>query len=99
MPLLRIAILAPFAVHGPKGTTRWRVMPLARALAAAGHAVRVVVPPYDNPIEGGRCWRTGGVEVVNVPVSRRGAQTGALSLVSGLVRAVGEWQPDVVHSF
>ncbi|MCB0253301.1 MAG: glycosyltransferase [Anaerolineae bacterium] len=99
MPLLRIAMLAPFAVHGPKGTTRWRVMPLARALAAAGHAVRVVVPPYDNPVEGGKRWTDGGVEVVNVAAPRGGSRSGALSLVSGLERAAAGWQPDVVHSF
>lgn len=62
---LRILMLAPFAVH-PKGTTRWRVLPLARALAAAGHEVRVVVPPYDWPLHSGRRWRVDGVEVINL---------------------------------
>ena len=77
---LRVAMLAPFAIHGPKGTARWRVMPLARALAARGHAVRVVVPPYDQPAAAGRCWIDGGVEVVNVPLAWGGAQIGALAL-------------------
>ena len=96
---LRVAMLAPFAVHGPKGTARWRVMPLARALTAGGHAVRVVVPPYDNPVESGSRWLDGGVEVVNVTLPRGGAEIGALPLVSNIVRAATDWQPDVVHSF
>ncbi len=67
---MRIALIAPFAIH-PKGTTRWRVLPLARALAAQGHAVRVVIPPYDWPAHGGVIWQDGGVQVVNVPVPAR----------------------------
>ncbi len=96
---LRIVMLAPFAIHGPKGTARWRVMPLARALAGRGHAVRVVVPPYDQPAAAGARWIDGGVEVVNVPLPRGGLQAGALSLVASMVQATIESHPDVVHSF
>ena len=96
---LRVAMLAPFAVHGPKGTACWRVMPLARALAAGGHSVRVVVPPYDFPADGGRRWLDGGVEVVNVSLPRAGRQAGAMTLVARLVQAASGWKPDVVHSF
>lgn len=92
-------MLAPFAIHGPKGTARWRVMPLARALVARGHAVRVVVAPYDCPAESGSRWIDGGVEVVNVPLPGGCAQVGALPLVASLVQAATEWQPDVVHGF
>lgn len=95
---LRIAMLAPFAVYGPKGTTRWRVLPLARALARRGHAVRVVVPSYDCPAEADRCWLDGGVEVVAVPLAR-GAEAGALTVVARLVGCAVAWQPDIVHSF
>ncbi|MEZ4767942.1 MAG: glycosyltransferase [Caldilineales bacterium] len=96
---LRVAMLAPFAIHGPRGMARWRVMPLARALAAAGHAVRVVVPPYDNPAESGSRRNEAGVDVVNVSLPRRGAETGAPALVAALARAAADWQPDVVHCF
>ena len=61
--------------------------------------MRVVVPPYDQPAAAGKCWIDGGVEVVNVPLPRGGAQIGALALVSSLVRATTDWRPDVVHSF
>ena len=64
---MRIALIAPFAIH-PKGTTRWRVLPLARALAEQGHAVRVVIPPYDWLAHGGMTWQDGGVQMLNVAV-------------------------------
>lgn len=95
---MRLALIAPFAIH-PKGTTRWRVLPLARALAAAGHTVRVVIPPYDWPRHSGLAWRDQGVEVVNVAAPAGGGAAGHLLLAGRLARAVLAWQPDVVHLF
>lgn len=45
---MQIAFIAPFGMQ-PKGTVSFRMLPLARALAARGHHVRVVVPPWDDP--------------------------------------------------
>lgn len=95
---MRIALLAPFALH-PKGTTRWRVLPLARALAAQGHAVCVVIPPYDWPAHGGLTWQDAGVRVVNVPLPARLTLAGHATLAGRLVQAALAWRPDVVHSF
>lgn len=95
---MRIALLAPFALH-PKGTTRWRVLPLARALAAQGHAVRVVIPPYDWPAHSGLRWQTGGAQVVNVVVPARGRRPLAILVAARLRQAALDWQPDVVHAF
>ncbi|HNS04298.1 MAG TPA: glycosyltransferase [Anaerolineae bacterium] len=95
---MRLALIAPFAIH-PKGTTRWRVLPLARALAVAGHTVRVVIPPYDWPRHSGLAWRDQGVEVVNVAAPAGGGAAGHLLLAGRLARAVLAWQPDVVHLF
>lgn len=95
---MRIALIAPFAIH-PKGTTRWRVLPLARALAAQGHAVRVVIPPYDWPAHSGQIWQDGGVQVVNVPVPARLTPAGHAALAGRLAQAALAWQPDVVHCF
>lgn len=97
-PRLRIALLAPFALH-PKGTTRWRVMPLARALAAAGHAVRVVVPPYDWPTDSGRRWTDRGVDLINVPLPRRPGGAGYAEMTARVLRCAVDWRPDVVHCF
>ncbi|HSN77423.1 MAG TPA: glycosyltransferase family 4 protein [Anaerolineae bacterium] len=95
---MRIALIAPFAVQ-PKGTTRWRVLPLARALAEQGHAVRVVIPPYDWPAHSGQIWQDGSVQVVNVSVSTRLTLVGHGALAGRLVQAALAWQPDVVHCF
>lgn len=95
---MRLVLVAPFAIH-PKGTTRWRVLPLARALAAQGHAVRVVIPPYDWPQHSGLVWRDQGVEVVNVVVPTGAGPVGPLLLAQRLVRAALAWQPELVHVF
>lgn len=95
---MRIALVAPFAMY-PKGTTRWRVLPLARALAARGHAVRVVVPPYDWPAHSGRCWQDGGCQVINVATPSRLSPAGHAALAIHLTQAALAWRPDVAHCF
>lgn len=95
---MRIALIAPFALH-PKGTTRWRVLPLARALAAQGHAVRVVIPPYDWPAHSGRAWQEGRAQVVNVTLPARSTAASHALLAGRVAQAVRAWQPDVVHAF
>jgi glycosyltransferase involved in cell wall biosynthesis len=94
----RVTLIAPFAVH-PKGTTRWRVLPLARALAAQGHAVRVVIPPYDWPAHSGLAWRDRGVDVVNATLPSGLGAAGQLVLAAQLVERALAWQPDIVHVF
>lgn len=95
---MRIALLAPFAIH-PKGTTRWRVLPLARALAAQGHAVCVIIPPYDWPGHSGLRWRDHGVQVVNAVLPQPCGPAGHALLTARLLQAALAWRPDVVHCF
>jgi glycosyltransferase involved in cell wall biosynthesis len=95
---MRIVLIAPFAIH-PKGTTRWRVLPLARALAAQGHAVRVVIPPYDWPQHSGRVWRDHGVDVANAVIPAGLGPAGHGMLAGRLVQLALAWRPDVVHVF
>ncbi len=95
---MRIALVAPFAMH-PKGTARWRVLPLARALAAQGHAVRVVIPPYDWPQHSGLAWRDQGVDVVNAATPSHLGPAGQIVLAGRLVQLALAGQPDVVHVF
>lgn len=95
---MRIVLVAPFAVH-PKGTTRWRVLPLARALASQGHAVLVVIPPYDWPSHSGLRWRDRGVEIVNAVLPQQRGLGGHALLAGRLAQAALAWRPDVVHCF
>jgi len=98
---MRIAFVAPFGLRA-KGTTRARALPLARALAARGHAMALFVPPYDSPNDSGKSWAEDGVDVVNSPLPRSSVGLQALAhlrLAWRLLRAVLRWEPDVVHVF
>jgi len=90
---MRIAMIGPFGLH-PKQTMRSRALGLARPLAARGHAVRLLMPPWDTPDEAGRTWAEDGVELRYVPL--RG---GAPGIALGLARETLAWRPDVVHAF
>jgi glycosyltransferase involved in cell wall biosynthesis len=106
---MRVAFIAPFGMQ-PKGTVSSRMLPLARALAVRGHAVHIVVPPWDDlSAKPGTRMDTGDepageVTITTLPVPEHGPR--AIPLTSGLVRAAlrGPWghpgeQPDVVHVF
>ena len=97
-------MFAPFALR-PKGTTVARVLPMARALVAAGHECLVVVPPYDNPAEAREPEQDGGLTVEWLPVPAAaglplvggGIAQAALTL-SGF-RRLKSFAPDVIHIF
>jgi glycosyltransferase involved in cell wall biosynthesis len=95
---MRIVFVGPFALQ-PKRTMAVRALPLARALAARGHQVLVVLPPWDSPQDAGREWEEGGVRVCNlplpvqIPIWKRVASTGRL------LRAALRYRPDVIHCF
>ena len=90
---MRIAMLGPFGLH-PKQTMRSRALGLARPLVARGHAVRLIMPPWETPDEADRAWAEDGVELRYVPL--RG---GAPGISRALVGETLAWRPDVVHAF
>jgi glycosyltransferase involved in cell wall biosynthesis len=101
---MKVVMVAPFA-RTPKATTRARVLPLARALAARGHSVTVLIPPYDNPTESGSQVMAGDAKVVTLEVSasldeqspRQAVEQPRLALQ--LVQRALALRPDVVHVF
>ncbi|MHB1294372.1 MAG: glycosyltransferase family 4 protein [Anaerolineae bacterium] len=95
---LRVVMVGPFGL-APKATMQVRAMPLARALAAQGHAVKVVMPPWHTPAEAGKRWRDGAVEIAYVPLGPRLPLLGYLCTTLRLVSAALAWHPDVVHCF
>jgi glycosyltransferase involved in cell wall biosynthesis len=97
-PTSRIAIIAPFGLQ-PKATTSARLLPLAAALAARGHQVRLIVPPYDDPTApaAGRRSVVDGVDVVEVPRPPAVPGGGVAGWTAGLVRAALAGRPDVIH--
>lgn len=88
------------------------MMPLAWALAGRGHALRVVIPPWDDPTAtpGATFTATpegGSVEVVTLPLPRTAPRLPALTY-SLVKRALAPFelagmgvnaQPEVVHVF
>ncbi|MCS6846654.1 MAG: glycosyltransferase, partial [Anaerolineae bacterium] len=96
---MNIVHLAPFA-FSPKATVSARILPMATALARRGHAVTVLIPPYDNPADSGKTWVRDGVRVENVKVESGKSGVGAyLSLARQLAKRAQQLQPDVVHVF
>jgi glycosyltransferase involved in cell wall biosynthesis len=97
---MRIALVAPFGLRA-KGTTRARVLPLARELARRGHTVAVFIPPYDSPEDAGRRWIDESVDVINIalPGLGQGGAVWHLRIGWRMFRTVRAWRPDVAHVF
>jgi len=95
---MRIAMIEPFGL-APKAPMQARAMPLARALAQQGHAVKVIMPPWHTPEEKPRVWEDGGVTVEYVSLVPRVPGLGHLAITWRLVRSAIAWRPDVVHCF
>ncbi len=101
-PTRRVTFIAPFA-EAPKATTSARIIPLARAVARRGYHVSVIVPPYDNPAEGGRDRVDGGVRVLTLDVPGTVAENSPWQavaqplLAARVARAALALRPDVVH--
>jgi glycosyltransferase involved in cell wall biosynthesis len=101
MTNLNIVFIGPFGLR-PKATMSTRAMPLAQALAARGHTVTVLIPPWDDSDRSGQTWEKDGVQVVNVTLPRglfRLPLLFHLSLTRTLVARALALQPDVIHFF
>jgi glycosyltransferase involved in cell wall biosynthesis len=94
---MRIALIGPFG-FGPRGTVQVRTLPLARELAARGHAVTLLMPPFHTPHETPRRWEQDGVTLETVAVSRA-PLVGYLVTAGRLARRARAWRPDVIHCF
>lgn len=89
----RIIMLGPFGFH-PNKTMAVRALPLAQALAAQGHTVQMIMPPWQTPAEADRRWQEGDVAIRYTPL-----HGGVPGIVRRMVQETLAWQPDVVHAF
>lgn len=94
-PPLRVVLLGGFGMR-PKATMAARALPMGQALAARGHTVLLIVPPWDHPEDSGKVWEASGVRVVNVALPRARRLPRIVGALRELTRAA---QPDVVHIF
>ena len=95
---MKVVMIGPFGLQ-PKGTMRVRALPMAQALAARGHSMTLLIPPWDHPADAGREWQEDGVRVVNLRLPPRLPLLFHLWLALRLVRYALSLHPDVVHCF
>jgi glycosyltransferase involved in cell wall biosynthesis len=95
---MRIAMIGPFGLR-PKGTMSVRALPMARALVARGHAVRMVLPPWDYPQDAGGGMQDAGVEIENIALPAGVPGLFHLNTTRRLVQHALDFQPDVLHCF
>jgi len=95
---MQIVMVGPFGLR-PKGTMSARALPLAKALVGRGHRVTVLLPPWQNPEDDGRCWEENGVAVENIALPPRTPGLFHLLTALRLVRRALALRPDVVHLF
>jgi glycosyltransferase involved in cell wall biosynthesis len=95
---MRIVFIGPFGLR-VKGTMSRRALPMARVLAAKGHQVDVILPPWDCPEDNGQAWEEEGVDVHNIALPPRFPLLFHLLVTWRLVRWALVLKPDVVHCF
>ena len=95
---MRIAMIGPFGLK-PKGTVAVRALPMAKALAAKGHRVSIILPPWSHPQDWGREWEEDGVRICNVALPPRLPLLWHLIIACRLIRRALATGPQVVHCF
>jgi hypothetical protein len=98
---MNVVMLGPFGLR-PKGTMRARALPAARALAARGHRVTLVMPPWHTAEEAGRAWddATPGVRLEYVSLGGLAVPVAGHAVVAArLARRALALRPEVVHAF
>jgi glycosyltransferase involved in cell wall biosynthesis len=95
---MRIAMIGPFGLRA-KGTMSVRALPMAQALVRRGHAVKMLLPPWDCPQDAGRTWQTAGVEIENISLPASVPLLFHINTTHRLVRRAREYKPDVIHCF
>jgi len=105
---MRIVMVGPFGLR-PRGTMSVRALPMAQALVARGHTVTMLLPPWQNSEDSGRCWEEGGVRIENIEIPRYARNDsplpprnlGLFHLLTArrLARRALALRPDLVHLF
>jgi glycosyltransferase involved in cell wall biosynthesis len=95
---LKISMIGPFGLR-QKGTSRARLLPLARALAERGHQIKLVLPPWDSPQDSGQEVEAGGVAITHVTLPPSFPGLFHILLARRLATAALAFRPNVVHCF
>lgn len=95
---MRVAMIGPFGLR-PKGTMAVRALPMARALVKRGHAVTIILPPWDYPGDANRSFDDSGVSIENIALPRSIPLLFHINTTRRLVKHALAFRPDVVHCF
>lgn len=95
---MRVVMVGPFGLK-PRTTMSVRALSMAKALVGRGHMATILLPPWQNPEDAGRCWEEDGVVVENIslPPGIPGLFHPLTAL--RLARRTLALRPDVVHFF
>ena len=91
-------MIGPFGLR-QKGTSRARLLPLARALAERGNEITVVLPPWDSPQDSGKEVEVEGVHICHVTLPPSFPGLFHILLARRLAAEALASRPDVVHCF
>ena len=91
-------MIGPFGLK-PKGTMSVRALPMAKALAARGHQVSVLLPPWSNPDDSGRSYEDDGVRVENIKLPPGIPLAFHVLVTQRLISRARKLEPDVIHCF
>lgn len=95
---MKITFVGPFGLRA-KGTMAVRALPLGKALAARGHQVELLLPPWDSPQDSGRQWQEDGVTIHNIPLPASPPGLFHAACLGRLVGRLRQTEPDIVHAF
>src|SRR5574341_263560 len=95
---MNIVMIGPFGPGG-QDTSRLRALPMAQALAARGHSVTLLVPPWADPADAGRAREAAGLRVVHVALPPKLPLLFQAWLTLRLARQALALRPEVVHCF
>jgi len=95
---MNVVTIGPFGLR-PRTTMSVRALPMTKALAARGHAVTMLLPPWQNLEDAGLCWQEDGVAIENISLPPRVPGLFHLLIALRLARRALALRPDVVHLF
>ncbi len=76
-----------------------RALPMAKALAARGHSVTLLLPPWQNPEDAGKSWQEDGVAIENIALPPHIPGLFHVLIALRLAHRTLALHPDVVHLF
>jgi glycosyltransferase involved in cell wall biosynthesis len=95
---MHVVMVGPFGLQ-PRTTMSVRALSMAKALVGRGHTATILLPPWQNPEDAGRCWEEDGVVIENIVLPPDIPGLFHPLTAFRLARRALALRPDVVHLF